>query len=65
MILTSVQKKAMADLKSNKGRLTVQQYRTVKGQILAGDTAGAERGMKKLLDRRSRLGRSESFAKQT
>ena len=39
MLLTSVQKKAMADLKSNKGRLTVQQYRTVKGQILAGDAA--------------------------
>ncbi len=65
MVLTSDQKKAMADLKNNKGRLTVQQYRTIKGQILAGDTVGAERGMKKLLDRRNRLGRSESFAKQT
>lgn len=65
MVLTSDQKKVMADLKNNKGRLTVQQYRTIKGQILAGDTVGAERGMKKLLDRRSRLGRSESFAKQT
>lgn len=65
MVLTSNQKKAMADLKNNKGRLTVQQYRTIKGQILTGDTVGAERGMKKLLDRRGRLGRSESFAKQT
>lgn len=27
--------------------------------------AGTERGMKKLFDRKSRLGRSESFAKQT
>ena len=65
MVLTREQKKVMSDLKSNKGSLTAQQYRTVKGQILAGDTAGAVRGMKKLLDRRSQLGRSESLAKQT
>lgn len=65
MVLTREQKKVMSDLKSNKGRLTAQQYRTVKGQILAGDTVGAARGMKKLLDRRSQLGRSESLAKQT
>ena len=50
MVLTREQKKAFADLKYNKGKLTVQQYRTVKGQLLAGDTAGALKGLQKLLE---------------
>lgn len=31
--------------------LTRQQYKTIKGQILAGDTEGAAKGMNKLLER--------------
>ena len=32
-----------------KDMMTVQQYRTLKGQALAGDLAGAEKGMLKVL----------------
>ena len=38
-------------LKSNRDKLTQQQFRTLKGQIYAGDTYGAERGIEKLLNR--------------
>lgn len=38
-------------LKSYRNRLTAQQYRTIKGQILAGDTEGARKGLWKLLKR--------------
>jgi len=38
-------------LKAARQMLTVQQYRTLKGQVLAGDVAGAERGLIKLLGR--------------
>lgn len=30
--------------------LTRQQYRTIKGQILAGDTEGASKGLNKLIE---------------
>lgn len=30
--------------------LTAQQYRTLKGQVLAGDSNGALRGLKKLIN---------------
>ncbi len=39
-------------LKANKGNLTRQQFRTLKGQALAGDIEGAGKGMYKLLERR-------------
>lgn len=44
-------KKAMLYLKSKRAVLTVQQYRTLKGQILAGDVSGAKRGIDKLIAR--------------
>lgn len=59
--MTNEQKKLMVDLKKNKSRLTRQQYCTVKGQILSGDTVGAAKGMKKLLFVRGGVG----YAKQT
>lgn len=43
--------KAMCDLKRHKGLLTPQQFRTLKGQILAGDIAGYEKGLQKILRR--------------
>ena len=61
MTMTNEQKKVMADLKKNKSRLTRQEYCTVKGQILSGDTAGAVKGMEKLLSARGGVG----YAKQT
>lgn len=41
--------KALMHLKAVKDRLAVQQYKTLRGQVLAGDADGAMRGMRKLL----------------
>lgn len=40
---------ALGYLLGHKPQLTRQQYKTFKGQILAGDPKGAMRGLKKLL----------------
>lgn len=42
----------MEILKVNKGNLTRQQFRTIKGQAFSGDIKGAEKGLYKLLERR-------------
>jgi hypothetical protein len=42
----------LQSLKANKGNLTRQQFRTIKGQALAGDIEGARKRMYKLLERR-------------
>lgn len=36
-------------LKESQKHLTPQQYRTLKGQVIAGDTDGALKGLRKLL----------------
>lgn len=41
--------RAAMNLKACKDRLTKQQYRTLKGQILAGDSDGAMKGLRRLL----------------
>lgn len=41
----------MKDLKRYKETLTKQQYRTLKGQIIAGDKPAAMKGLKKILKR--------------
>ena len=41
----------MKNLKRNKNRLTVQQFRTLKGQAVNGDIIGASKGLSKLLKR--------------
>lgn len=46
--------KALCNLKRERGNLTSQQFRTLKGQILAGDVEGAEKGLAKLLRRQDR-----------
>ena len=38
-------------LRGFRDKLTKQQYRTLKGQILAGDIDGAMRGLQKILGR--------------
>lgn len=43
--------KALCDLKRHKELLTAQQFRTLKGQILAGDVTGYEKGLQKILRR--------------
>lgn len=44
--------KTLDVLKANRGRLTQQQFRTLKGQVLAGDIAGAQKGLQKILKQR-------------
>ena len=45
----------IALLKFNRPKLTKQQYNTIKGQALAGDIAGANKGLQKLLIRRTQI----------
>lgn len=40
------------ELKKYKNILTKQQYKTIKGQIIAGDTEGAMKGLNKLINRK-------------
>ena len=40
----------LQELRRHLGELTVQQYRTLKGQALAGDIDGAKRGLYKILN---------------
>lgn len=41
--------KAMMHLKACRDKLTAQQYRTLRGQVLAGNPDGAMKGLKRLL----------------
>lgn len=43
--------RAAMNLKACRDRLTTQQYKTLKGQILAGDPDGAMKGLRRLLKR--------------
>ena len=45
---------ALARLRDTKHLLTKQQYKTLRGQILAGDPRGAMKGIGKLCRRRER-----------
>lgn len=40
---------ALIRLKGARHRLTHQQYKTLRGQVLAGDPAGAMNGLRKIL----------------
>lgn len=42
---------AMKQLKAHREQLTRQQVRTLKGQILAGDIAGAMKGLDRLINK--------------
>lgn len=50
--MDDVKKTALRRLKNNRHHLTVQQYRTIKGQILAGCPDGAMVGLTRLLDKK-------------
>lgn len=43
---------ALIRIKNARHLLTLQQYRTLRGQVLAGDALAAMRGLQKLLERR-------------
>lgn len=44
---------ALMLLRNTKHRLTKQQYKTIRGQILAGDADGAIKGLRNVLQRRA------------
>lgn len=45
---------AIKTIEKNKSKLTKQQYKTLLGQCLAGDTEGAIKGFYKILRRKER-----------
>ena len=47
--MRGVDTKALIQVKGARSRLTAQQYRTLRGQILAGDPDGAMKGLRKIL----------------
>jgi hypothetical protein len=51
---TEKMQSALSYLKKKKPELTVQQYRTIKGQILSGDEDGAIRGIDRVVERNRR-----------
>jgi hypothetical protein len=46
---------ALIRLKRHKGKLTRQQFKTLQGQVFAGDPAGAMKGLDKLLQSHLRI----------
>lgn len=55
---------ALMILRNTKNRLTKQQYKTLRGQVLAGDPDGAMKGLRNILKRRAeRMARKEERRK--
>lgn len=48
-------KRVIELLRRHRADITDQEYRTLKGQALAGDTSGAEKGLQKILTRKGLL----------
>ena len=42
----------LRELRKYKDHLTRQQFKTLRGQVLNGDSEGAKKGLKKILNRR-------------
>lgn len=53
---------AMMFLKAYRRYLTPQQYKTLRGQILAGDAVGAMKGLKKIMAKRSPVSLPRPFS---
>lgn len=49
--LNPINTQALAQLNRARGSLTPQQYKTLRGQVLAGNASDALRGLQKLLRR--------------
>lgn len=47
----NVKLKALCELRRERQNLTAQQFKVLKGQILAGDVEGAEKGLARILRR--------------
>lgn len=52
-------------IESNRHLLTEQQYKTLRGQCLAGDVSGAWRGYCKLMSRRGKAGSDRKQVRRT
>ena len=46
---------AMMFLKAYRLQLTTQQYKTLRGQVLAGESAAAMKGLKRILEQKRKL----------
>lgn len=46
--------KALKQLKSYNGRLTYQQFKTLRGQILTGDIDGAMKGLQTIIEQKEK-----------
>lgn len=53
MALQRIDFRALIQLKATRERLTPQQYKTLRGQVLAGNPDGALKGLRKILARES------------
>lgn len=54
--MIEIDKNALIALKVHRHELTWQQYKTLRGQVLAGDPDGAMKGLKRLLQRGGEIG---------
>jgi hypothetical protein len=53
MNMQQIDVKALIQLKATKDRLSKQQYKTLRGQVLAGNPDGAMKGLRKILQRQA------------
>ena len=51
-MIMSIDYKALMQVKAVKDKLTEQEFRTIRGQIFAGDSDGALKGLRKILFKR-------------
>lgn len=54
----------LRSIKSNRHKLTPQQWRTLKGQCLAGDVEGAKKGFEKILNERNMKNEMQNSRKE-
>lgn len=52
--LKPINTRALIQIKGARQHLTAQQYRTLKGQVLAGDPDGAMKGLRKIMQQKGR-----------
>ena len=55
----SINPTALITLKAHRTNLTVQQYQTLRGQVLAGDDEGAMKGLNRILGRKRKGAKNE------
>lgn len=49
--MTQIDKNSIIALKANRHRMTWQQYKTLRGQVLSGEPDAAMKGLKRILTR--------------